>query len=174
MGSRKARRGYSKEGFWSGAHPSVLSFHTILLCHANFKEHYWQGCSWCTIWSLLKCVLIHKWLLGRFCLGVCFRCENTEKLHISFTDTATHMLLKMSFPLLAFLFPYIHLIKSPLRFPHCFPEAVSLRYPKLVASVPKLGVPREEMHTCAVVLKSSPRTSKSDWAWMWLNVTKYL
>lgn len=95
MRSRKSRQSYSKEGFWSGLHPSVPN--PTLLCHANFKEHYWWGCRWCTIWSLLKCVFICKWLLGRFCLGICFihslmvTSESTEELHIPFSGPATHI-----------------------------------------------------------------------------------
>lgn len=154
------RWGYSKEEFWNGRHPSVLCFHTTLLCQSNFKEQYWRGCRWCTIWYLLKCVFILKWLSGKFPLGLCFihsqtvTSESTEKLHIAFSDPATHISTPNILPPLGILISLSpsHQESSEISAQKLFPQDVQ----SLWLLFPNSVWPWEKMCPCPVVLRSAP------------------
>lgn len=167
------RSGYSKEGFWNGPHPSVLCFHTTLFYQSNFKEHYWRGSRWCTIWSLLKCVFILKWLSGRFSLGLCFihsrtvTSESTEKLHAPFSDPATHISAQNILPPLGILLSLSlsHQERSENSAQKLFPQDVQ----GLRLLFPNSVWPWEEMCPCAVVLRSAPaQASQTEWGCRWI------
>lgn len=152
----------------------MLCFHITLLCHAKFKEHYWQEWRSCIIWSSLKCFFTLKRLLGRFCLGIYFTQPNSDiwKLKSYIYPSLIQPLIflpKHPFPPWYSHFP-ISISSQALWDFHV--EAVSLRCPRLVACVPKLHVPLGRDAYCAVVLRSSPCKGKSDKIWMWLNVAK--